>query len=202
MDLSHSYAIADSLSRSGTVKETTATERANSKLLNRFYEPLHLLAVLNADRGPGEVDLPSAPQSREFKLTLRRTLDDLAWLCDHKHGGETVSAVAAEDLPEGVQFWLASRLEASFDHLQWVLGELSAVRDDSDINVKTIVQRIADKSVTLSMDKVKRYRRALKLALAKAKEVETNSGSMSARKWIVRGELNVLDKYPTLLIIN
>lgn len=201
MDPSRSYANADNLSRSGTLEDNTATERANSKLLNRFYEPLHLLAVLNADRGPGEADLPSAPQSREFKLTLRRTLDDLAWLCDHKHGGETVSAIAAEDLPEGVQFWLVSKLEASFNHLQWVLGELSAAREDNDLNVKTVIQRITDRSVTLSKDKVKRYKRALKLALAKAKEVETNSESISARKWIARGELNVFVKYPTLLIV-
>ena len=29
------------------------SSRSNEKLLHRFYEPLHLLCILNADRGPG-----------------------------------------------------------------------------------------------------------------------------------------------------
>ena len=73
----------------------------NAKLMHRFYEPLQLLAMLNADRGSGEVDLPADPQSREFRMIWRRFLDDLSWLCDNKHGGETVSAVAAQSLPDG-----------------------------------------------------------------------------------------------------
>lgn len=165
----------------------SVAERANAKLLNRFYEPLHLLGVLNADRGPGEVDLPSSPQSRGFRVTLRRSLDDLAWLCDNKHGGEAVSAVAAQDLPEGVKFWLVSKYEASYRHLQWVLSELSTARDSNDEEVQVKLQRIAERSIAFSRDKVKRYKKGLKLALTKAKATQPDQGSISARGWISRG---------------
>ncbi|KAK3047167.1 hypothetical protein LTR09_011369 [Extremus antarcticus] len=186
MSSSPSHDDADNLSAFSAPTAYTATERANAKLLNRFYEPLHLLAVLNADRGPGEVDLPSAPQSREFRLTLRRSLDDLAWLCDHRHGGETVSAVAVQDLPEGPKFWLVSKHEASFEHLKWVLRELSAVGHSNDEEVKLATRRIAEQSITLSKDKVRRYKKALKLALAKVKENQTTSGPMRAEQFVDR----------------
>ena len=142
----------------------------NAKLMNRFYEPLQLLAILNADRGSGEVDLPADPQSREFRMILRRFLDDLSWLCDNKHGGETVSAVAAQCLSEGTKFWLASRYEASFDHLRWVLTMLEAVSAGADETVLDNGLAIAEESILFSKDKIKNYLRFLKIAYRKAKD--------------------------------
>ena len=158
----------------------TASARSNAKLLNRFYEPLHLLCMLNADRGPGEVDLPSDPQSRDFRMTWRRFLDDLSWLCDNRHGGETVSAVAGQDLPEGVQFWLVSKHEASFHHLEWVLTELKIARDQASEGVTAVALRIAVESILFSKDKVKNYRKFLKLALSRAKEGRAASENIVA----------------------
>lgn len=157
--------------------DTTENSKATAKLLNRFYEPLHLLSMLNPDRGPGEVDLPSAPQSRGFKMAWRRFLDDLSWLCDNKHGGETVSAVAAQDLPEGIKFWLVSKHKASFHHLEWVLAELKSAQEQSDEGATTLALRVAVNSILFSKNKVKNYRRFLKLALAKAKEIRIASGN-------------------------
>lgn len=194
MSSSPSHGSAHNVSNPFTPCYDKKAERDNSKLLNRFYEPLHLLAVLNADRGAGEVDLPSAPQSRDFRLTLRRTLDDLAWLCDHKHGGETVSAVAVQDRPEGVQFWLVSKLEASFAHLQWVIDELYTLGAGNDEEVKAVQRRITERSIALSKDKVRTYKKALKLAFARAKQNQTNSGLTSASQWIARGEADVFIK--------
>lgn len=157
-----------------------AIERSNAKLLNRFYEPLHLLCMLNADRGPGEVDLPSAPQSRGFKMTWRRFLDDLSWLCDNRHGGETVSAVAAQDLPEGIKFWLVSKHEASLHHLEWVLTELKTAREQTDEGAIDVAARISVSSILFSKDKVKNYRKFLKSALTKAKEIRATPENAEA----------------------
>lgn len=153
-------------------------ERSNAKLLNRFYEPLHLLRILNADRGPGEVDLPPDPQSRDFRMIWRRFLDDLSWLCDNKHGGETVSAVAAQELPEDIKFWLVSKRKASFGHLQWVLENLKTIREQSEEKKAAEALRIASESIVFSKDKVKNYARFLKLALAKIKEIRAACDSV------------------------
>ena len=139
----------------------------NAKLMHRFYEPLQLLVILNADRGSGEVDLPADPQSREARMIWRRFLDDLSWLCDNKHGGETVSAVAAQSSSEGNVFWLASRFEQSFDHLKWVLTELKAVTDGEALS--TIGSAIAERSILFSKDKIKNYLRFLNSAYKKAR---------------------------------
>lgn len=148
----------------------SAIERSNAKLLNRFYEPLHLLRVLNPDRGPGEIDLPPAPHSRDFRMTWRRFLDDLSWLCDNRHGGETVSAVAAQELPEGIKFWLVSKREASFSHLEWVLKELKTARGQTNDDRLEVASRIASESIVFSKDKIKNYARFFKLAFVKVKE--------------------------------
>ena len=145
--------------------------RQDAKLMHRFYEPLQLLAILNADRGSGEVDLPADPQSREFRMILRRFLDDLSWLCDNKHGGETVSAVAAQSLPEGTKYWLVSRYEKSFDHLRWVLTILEAVgRGSSDETVLEYGLAIAEESILFSKDKIKNYLRSFKIAYRTARD--------------------------------
>ena len=142
----------------------------NAKLMHRFYEPLQLLAILNVDRGPGEVDLPADQRSGEARMAMRRFLDDLSWLCDNKHGGETVSAVAAQSSSEGNIFWLVSRYEQSFDHLKWVLTELKAVPGSTDEEVFVIGMAIAEKSILFSKNKVKNYLRSLKLAYHKARD--------------------------------
>ena len=142
----------------------------NAKLMHRFYEPLQLLTILNPDRGAGEVDLPADPQSREARMTWRRFLDDLSWLCDNKHGGETVSAVAAQSPPEGNTFWLVSKFEQSFDHLTWVVSELQAIRGHrSEEVVSATGLRMAEESILFSKDKVKNYLRFLKTAYSKAR---------------------------------
>lgn len=146
-------------------------DNSTSKLLNRFYEPLHLLSMLNGDRGPGEVDLPSAPLSRGFRMSWRRFLDDLSWLCDNRHGGETVSAVAAQDLPEGITFWVASKHEASFHHLQWVLTNLKTAQDQTDAEASASALRLAEHSILFSKDKVSNYRRYLRVALSRVEEI-------------------------------
>ena len=158
------------LKRGTTDDRITHLSTPNAKLMHRFYEPLQLLVILNADRGSGEVDLPANPRSRETRMIWRRFLDDVSWLCDNKHGGETVSAVAAQSLSDGNKFWLVSKSERSFDHLSWVLTELKAVDGSTDEEVLVIGMAIAEKSVLFSKDKVKNYLKFLKIAYRKARD--------------------------------
>ena len=139
------------------------------RLLYRFYEPLVLLRILNAARGAGEVELPVDPGSRSFQLIWRSFLDNLSWLCDNTHGGETVSSVPAQELPEGNTFWLVSRYGQSLSLLQWVLGELQAVRGRPDSERIDFEGRIAVKSIYFSKDKINTYARFLRINFWKAR---------------------------------
>ena len=152
-------------------KATINLSVPTAKLMHRFYEPLQLLTILNPDRGNGEVDLPANPSSGKGRLLWRRFLDNLSWLCDNKHGGETVSAVAAQSLAAGNTFWLVSKSERSFDHLKWVVSELQAVRENKSEGVVLSTGLVlAEHSIAFSKDKVKNYLRFLGIAYSKAKE--------------------------------
>ncbi|KAK5708505.1 hypothetical protein LTR17_020636 [Elasticomyces elasticus] len=145
-------------SRSG-VPRLDPTER----LLHRFYEPLVLLRILNAARGAGEVELPADTRSQTFDLRWRSFVDDLAWLSDDMHGGQSVSAVAAQSLPEGNIFWLVARSARSFEHLQRVLAELKAVPDRLTPEIVSVAEQLAKESIAFCKDKIKSYARFLSI---------------------------------------
>jgi hypothetical protein len=81
------------------------------KLLHRFYEPLGLLFALGTARGEHthktlppfeQVDSLTAQQLR------RQFLDELAFLCDHKKGGDSCTAIALGQTPQHCVFWIAA----------------------------------------------------------------------------------------------
>ncbi|KAH6664598.1 hypothetical protein B0J14DRAFT_493340, partial [Halenospora varia] len=52
---------------------------------------------------------------------LRRTfLDQLAYVCDHIKGGDTVIAIALKAQPPGVTFWVASNDELSMGTISFL----------------------------------------------------------------------------------
>lgn len=82
-----------------------------ARLLSRFYEPLVLLHVLDGNGeqktyrcGAEDTDTPLM-QLRELWRTF---LDQLAYMCDHIKGGDTVTAMTLEAQPASVTFWVAS----------------------------------------------------------------------------------------------
>ena len=81
------------------------------KLMMRFYEPLVLQHVLDNTRGS---HIPCQPpdvqdESELDNCKLRRSfLNQLAYICDFKKGGDTVTAIALEETPAGVVFWVAA----------------------------------------------------------------------------------------------
>src|SRR5271170_2025541 len=83
----------------------------DDKLMMRFYEPLVLQWVLGETRGPHIVcePLESADAAELDNGELRRLfVRSLAYLCDYEKGGATITAVALEETPAGVVFWVAA----------------------------------------------------------------------------------------------
>lgn len=138
------------------------------RLRHRFYEPLLLLGMLNPRRNGGHGQPTIAFRNRNFISDWRRFLDALAWFGDYQHGGKTVTAVAAESLPAGVHFWVASTHEKSAALIQSTLRHLSALRSASDDDRDAIKRIIIAQSVCSSKDKIDNYTRFLRLKLAAA----------------------------------
>ena len=100
------------------------------RLLSRFYEPLVLLHVLDRN---GEQIRSRCPSSdgEESQLDLqelrRKFLNQLAYVCDHTKGGNSVTAIALEKQPAGVTFWVASNSKISESTLGFLQGILEAL---------------------------------------------------------------------------
>ena len=85
--------------------------QTTGKLMRRFYEPLILQHVLGPTRGDRIQcePLDTLDESELDNWNLRRSfLDRLAYICDFKKGGATVTAIALEQRPAGVVFWVVA----------------------------------------------------------------------------------------------
>jgi hypothetical protein len=74
------------------------------RLINRFYEPLVLLAVLGPTRGRHTPVRQATPE----QVIRRRFLRNLAFICDCEKGGPTTTAIAVQERPDQFVFWFAT----------------------------------------------------------------------------------------------
>jgi hypothetical protein len=79
------------------------------RLIARFYEPLFLLKALGQTRGE-HTPQPTNSDARMEKR--RRFLQNLAYVCDFKKGGDSCTAIGLEDCQAGYCFWVASNKES------------------------------------------------------------------------------------------
>jgi hypothetical protein len=78
------------------------------RLLARFYEPLYLLKALGQTRG----EHTSQPTNFDAPMERRRRfLQNLAYVCDFKKGGNSCTAIGLENCRTRYQFWVASNRE-------------------------------------------------------------------------------------------
>lgn len=142
------------------------------RLRHRFYEPLLLLGMLNPRRNGGHAQPTIAFHNRNFISDWRRFLDALAWFGDYRHGGDTVTAVAANSSPAGVCFWVASAHQKSATLIQEILQHLSTLSAASEDDRNATERIIIAQSMMSSKDKIKAYIRSLRLNLADVDSVQ------------------------------
>jgi hypothetical protein len=137
------------------------------KLMKRFYEPLVLQHVLDPIRGSriGCEFLSSLDESELDNRKLRRSfVNSLAYICDFKKGGATVTAIALETRPAGVVIWVAANetvkknvvlsLEEILKSLAGLDGLDGVVDKESTAAVEESTFR---RAVELGMPRVKAY---------------------------------------------
>jgi hypothetical protein len=166
------------------------------KLLHRFYEPLVLLRVLDPTRGAQNSSMVPDSRSDTSQDLRRKFLDQLSWTCDYKHGGDTVSAIAAEANPQGTIFWLAANTnprQRVLPHLQWILRQLEDSSSVSEEETEELGNKITARCIEFSKDKVKNYRRQLCFHIRKCVEILANRPDQ-------QGLSHILFKSPRFLL--
>jgi hypothetical protein len=136
-----------------------------SKLMKRFYEPLILQHVLGSTRGPHIACEPLASEdmSELGDCKLRRSfVDQLAYICNFKKGGATVTAVALEQRPAGVVFWVAANdilPDKVVPFLSDVLRDLASLDGATADHKRATETRIFASAVTFGKARMETYRK-------------------------------------------
>ena len=142
--------------------------KAADKLMMRFYEPLVLQHVLGPTRGDRIQcePLDSLDESELDNGNLRRSfLNQLAYICDFKTGGATVTAIALEQRPTGVVFWVVAN-ENVKEKVVKALGEI--LKDLAGLDggttrerAATVEERTFRQAAELGMPRLKSYRKLM-----------------------------------------
>ncbi|KAG8629949.1 hypothetical protein KVT40_001568 [Elsinoe batatas] len=139
---------------------------ALERLRHRFYEPLFFLNILNPATGGHGAYSGHALRSCVRLVEWRSFLDSLAWLCDAKHGGKTVSALVGSRVEDGVRFILCSSHQNGKIHLHQVLDIITkANQEPSPPNDLGMQSKLIDLCINFSADKIRTYKRRLQRLL-------------------------------------
>ncbi|CAG8956265.1 hypothetical protein HYFRA_00003645 [Hymenoscyphus fraxineus] len=139
----------------------------HDKLLYRLYEPLILLEVLDKYGGLPVSEFPSEVDATS-NLELRRSfLNQLAYVCDFRKGGETVTAVALESAPSGITFWIASNKSIptkTIHHLNAILKLLKSLGTSPFVSTEKVVEteeNIIELCIKFNHERLGVYRKGL-----------------------------------------
>jgi len=143
----------------------------NPKLLKRFYEALVMLDVLGNSRGDRteEEALDSELEASDLGPDkLRRSfIRHLAYLCDYEKGGDRTTAIALEQTPQGITYWLASnktpyKRSTGADRTKEFLHVILDILGSSiDRFVHQVELAIFEKAVSFSQSRILKYSKFL-----------------------------------------
>ena len=152
------------LATSNPVDITPTVER-------QFYESQLLLYVLGQVRGErrnrqnyhGELDQDDAELRRSF-------VDQLAYICDFKKGGPTVTALALQKTYQGIIFWLAANQTVKPEVRHFLREVLQLLRDIEGSSKKAAETKLLALVVYFNKDRLDFYWTRLQKSLPKCME--------------------------------
>lgn len=157
----------------------------SQRLVRRFYEVLVLLRVLGQVQGeklraePLEDSNVYSIGSREMR---RNAMYHLCVACDFEKGGDSVTALACENVPSGPRYWMASnkhveKIKTFLMEVLAMLGEQASSGSDG-MNIAALEDRLFEKFVLFQRARIKEYWRSLQ----KHTEAEVQRAALSPGK--------------------
>lgn len=122
----------------------------------------------------GPTPTPSPQQDGDRDRAWTHFLDDLAWMCDYRPGGKSVTSVAAELRGSKTRFWMATNDTCGLmatKHLSWVLERLQTLSESIDTRQQAETQ-IFEQSIKFSRTRVIQYAKILHKLIGYSKELE------------------------------
>ena len=156
----------------------------HDKLIKRFYEPLVLQHVLGSTRGDHIPRLPPDVQDAEEmdSISLRRDfLDKLAFVCDYEKGGATVTAIALQQTPAAVIFWVAANEGVGSQVKPFLETILSSLEKLHSKPAESVIKEAEDKIFQCAVEfgklRIKAYLKCMKERLDKCHKIIAMSNS-------------------------
>jgi len=150
------------------------TAPIDEKLYSRFFGSVLLLHALDPVRGArkGRPKFPD-PDDLDSNELLRSFLDSVSYACDRKHGGDTVTAAALQDDPEGPVLLLASNSriqETTLVTVGEILKDLARFKfgKKSRVKERELENGIVHKLRLLATDRLREYRKRARRLLEDA----------------------------------
>jgi len=165
--------------------------QATGKLMRRFYEPLILQHVLGPTRGDHIQcePLDSLDESELDNCNLRRSfLNRLAYICDFKKGGATVTAIALEQRPAGVVFWIVANENVKdkvVKALEEILKGLAGLDGSTGDEQTAVEERTFRCAAELGMLRVKAYWKFMQEPLRECLRVLENEPESKQNKEMI-----------------
>jgi hypothetical protein len=142
----------------------------HERLLSRFYEPLILLCTLGKTRGDHRrADFPISGDvtSWPLKHVRRLFLNQLAFLGDYDTGGDSVTAISIEHIPQQRIFWVAANINPGKRIVPFVRNSLLRLKNvaENQGTVDEIMDQFLVACLDHSKSRVKTYLSFLKKTL-------------------------------------
>jgi hypothetical protein len=144
---------------------------AEDRLKYRFYEPLVLLHILDPHGQQRISPCPSedlVANRLELRELRRNFLQQLAYICDYKKGGDTVTAVALEARPSGITYWVAANTtptRSTISFLRGILDTLKSLASSPPEHRNIIEDEIIRRCIKFNLKRLKAYRDFLQKSL-------------------------------------
>lgn len=143
-----------------------------NRLFRRFYEPLVLLSALDP-KGQQRIRRPAIERADTSYMTLverrRLFLDQLSYVCDSTKGGDTVTAMALQERPSGVIFWITANSEvpaSTLSFLKTLLGTLQDIPPDQDDSDRDATEaRVAQMCIRFCSRRISVYHKLIEAPL-------------------------------------
>ena len=150
--------------------------------MKRFYEALvlqHVLGITRGDHIPRP--LPDVQDAEELDgISLRRNfLEKLAFVCDYEKGGASVTAIALQQTPAAVIFWVAANEDVKSKvkpFLETILSSLERLHSKPAGSViKEAEDEVFRRAVQFGKSRIKAYMRCMKEPLDECREILAKS---------------------------
>ena len=171
----------------------------------QFHESQLLLYILEKVRGEHKKRQNYHGELDQGETELRRSfVDKLAYICDFKKGGSTVTALALQKTYQGVTFWIAANETVKLKVIEFLQQILQLLKNVDRTSRETTETQLLALVVPFNKERLDYYWSALKkdlpICMERLDDLEGSTGKLSLK--VTLQQLTNLDVKPSSKELN